>query len=316
VSIVIPTRNRWTCLASASLPCALAQREVEIEVIVVDDGSTDETPIRLAGVRDPRVRRLRHERPRGVAAARNAGIHAARGEWVALLDDDDLWSPSKLRCQLDAVQQTDAEFVYCGGLVLDERLRVIHRLETPQPDDLRFQLLTRYAIPAGPSSVIARTEVLRRLGGFDQRLSYLADWDMWLRLAWSSAAAACPEPLVGYVRHRGRMLPTRRGILAELDYMLGKHAEIGLQIDRARFVRWIALQHRQAGRRLAASRILVETAVASRRPSDMLRAGATLLESPVVAPVRRVGRGASRGRPHESTGPDPDWLVDLRLGGE
>src|SRR5439155_20114090 len=103
VSVVIPRRNRWPLLAAHALPSALCQEEVELEVIVVDDGSTDGTPSRLELLADSRLHVRPLEKSRGVAAARNAGIEEARGEWIAFLDDDDLWSPRKLRTHVDAL---------------------------------------------------------------------------------------------------------------------------------------------------------------------------------------------------------------------
>ena len=97
---MIPTRNRWALLSRA-LASVLEQEDVTLEVVVVDEGSTDETPERLAALTDERVRALRNDSPTGVANARNRGISAARGEWVAFLDDDDFWAPTKLRAQLD-----------------------------------------------------------------------------------------------------------------------------------------------------------------------------------------------------------------------
>ncbi len=102
VSVIIPTRNRRQLL-ELTLRSVLWQRDVDFEVIVVDDGCTDDTPQMLRDLRDPRIRTVRHERSQGVSAARNHGIAEARGEWVAFLDDDDLWAPDKLTQQLDAL---------------------------------------------------------------------------------------------------------------------------------------------------------------------------------------------------------------------
>lgn len=101
VSIVIPTRNRAVFLSHA-LKSALRQRDVTFEVIVVDEASTDQTPTLLAAVDDRRVRVIRHDVVRGLPAARNHGADAARGDWLAFLDDDDLWAPDKLLRQLEA----------------------------------------------------------------------------------------------------------------------------------------------------------------------------------------------------------------------
>src|SRR3954451_11064877 len=132
VTVVIPTRDRWELLSRHALPAALSQEGVDLEVIVIDDGSTDETSQRLAGLRDSRIRVIRHDAPQGLPSARNSGIAAASGSWVAFLDDDDLWSPQKLRVQLDAARGNDASVAYPGGVMLDERLRALHHL-APTP---------------------------------------------------------------------------------------------------------------------------------------------------------------------------------------
>ena len=121
VSVVIPTRNRADVLKAHALPSALAQRDVDVEVVVVDDGSDDDDDRRaLEGLTDSRVRVVRHATREGQSRARNTGIEAALGEWIAFLDDDDLWSPDKLREQLDAAAADHAEFVYTGGVMVDE----------------------------------------------------------------------------------------------------------------------------------------------------------------------------------------------------
>src|SRR4051794_9306561 len=110
VTVVIPTFNRWRVLSARALPSALAQEDVDLEVVVVVDGSTDETASGLESLEDERVRVVRHARPLGLHRARNAGIAAARGEWVAFLDDDDVWAPWKLRTQLALVNEANASF--------------------------------------------------------------------------------------------------------------------------------------------------------------------------------------------------------------
>lgn len=88
MTVVIPTRNRWSILLGAALPAALGQEGVDHEVVVVDDGSTDETSDRIAAIGEQRLRVVRHDRSLGVGRARNAGIDAAQGAWIAFLDDD------------------------------------------------------------------------------------------------------------------------------------------------------------------------------------------------------------------------------------
>src|SRR5688500_342442 len=95
VTVVIPTRDRWNLLERRALRSVLAQEDVRLEVVVVDDGSSEPAPPSIE--RDERVRVVRHETSRGVPAARNTGIGEATAAWTAFLDDDDLWAPRKLR---------------------------------------------------------------------------------------------------------------------------------------------------------------------------------------------------------------------------
>src|SRR5207248_7970393 len=182
VTVIIPTRDRWPLL-SVTLRSALAQEDVALEVVVVDDGSTDETPERLASESDERVRVIRHPESRGVAAARNSAIEAARGEWIAFLDDDDLWAPHKLHTQLAAADERDAAWVYSSALVVDDRRSVLDVIDAPDPDRLLALLLAYNPMPAGASNVVARTKVVRDLGGQDETLSHFAGWDLWIKLA-------------------------------------------------------------------------------------------------------------------------------------
>ena len=117
VSVVIPTRNRAGMIAAA-VGEALGQVGVEVEAIVVDDASTDATADALAAIADPRLRIVRRSERGRLAAARNSGIEAARGEWVAFLDDDDLWSPDSSAFLLpvrDEAGGTHVAVVYRDG---------------------------------------------------------------------------------------------------------------------------------------------------------------------------------------------------------
>ncbi|MFC6974687.1 glycosyltransferase family 2 protein [Halomicroarcula sp. GCM10025709] len=123
VSVVVPTYNRADTVGRA-VESALAQTVTDIEVVVVDDGSTDDTAAVVTGIDDERVRYLAHERNRGRSAARNTGIEAARGEYVAFLDSDDRWLPGKLDRQLAELSRRPPEWigVYCEFLTPSRRL--------------------------------------------------------------------------------------------------------------------------------------------------------------------------------------------------
>ena len=241
VSVVIPTRSRWHLLSTAALPSALEQEDVAIEVIVVDDGSQDETPLRLDELDDPRLVVIRHETSRGVAVARNAGIAAARGRWVSFLDDDDLWAPRKLRAQVDSAEAAGAVSSHTRPAVASTPLRrFLFAVPPPDPATVTKALLRWNVIWCGCSNVLARADVVRALGGFDERLVQLADWDLWIRLALAGGAAATTEVLVGYVMHDESMLLTdRREVFPEMDYLVEKHGdaarEHGVELDQALF---------------------------------------------------------------------------------
>ena len=299
VSVVIPTRSRWHLLSRAALPAALDQHGVRHEVIVVDDGSTDETPDRLAKLDDPRMVVIRHDSSRGVAQARNAGIAAARGRWVSFLDDDDLWAPEKLRARLDAQH------------------RYLFAVAAPDPATVTRQLLRWNVIWCGCSNVVARTDAVRELGGFDEQLFQLADWDLWIRLALAGPAAVARDVLVGYVMHEESMLLTdRRDVFPELDYLAAKHRDAhdahGVELDRALFSRWFARGNRLAGRRVAAARTYAKAAVRHRDAAGLVRAGASFLPRRAVEASRWLARVERRTGLEDRAHPEPAWIARFR----
>jgi glycosyltransferase involved in cell wall biosynthesis len=307
ISVVIPTRDRWALLRT-TLGGALGQRGVHHEVIVVDDGSRDETPVRLAALGHPHLRVLRSDRV-GVAAARNRGLAAARGEWVAFLDDDDLWAPLKLCTQIDTARSEGADFVYASAVHLDENGTVIHIDRAPEPADIRARLLIANAIPATSSNLMARARVLRELGGFDESFFHLADWDLALRLANAHRAAACSELLVGYLKHGRNMITLRdQNAFEELQRLISKHgSEAGAMSARVASIslsRWVALTHRRAGRRLAAARVSMRGAIRYRDLRSFSSALVVLFDPWAVARTRQAIPRAVHA--------DPRWLEIYR----
>jgi glycosyltransferase involved in cell wall biosynthesis len=307
VSVVVPTRNRWALL-ERTMASALAQQDVALELLVVDDGSTDETAARLAELVDPRVRVLRLDRGGGPARARNAGLAIARGTWVAFLDDDDLWAPCKLRSQLDAAALEGATYAYGAAAIFDHDGGVREVIAAPDPGTVRREVLSRNVIPGGCSNLIARTEAVRAVGGFDERLWTLADWDLWIRVAQTGPGAACPDILVGYRRHPGSMvLRGAADAVAELTLLMAKHRElarsVGARLRSSATYRYFARAHRRAGRMRHAARLYLAAARSDHRPGDLLRAIVVLL-----GPVGSWLSGVRRGTPSEPVVPPP-WLT-------
>lgn len=315
-TVVIPTHDRWDLLSTAALPSALGQKEIDLEVVVVDDGSNDHTSERLGRLRDLRLRVIRHERPRGVAQARNAGINIASGEWIAFLDDDDLWAPNKLRLQIDTARAARAGFVYAASAALDDRRQFLYSLELADPDRLATQLFRKNVIWAGSSNVVARADLVREVDGFDERLFQLADWDLWIRLALSGPAAACPEILVGCViQPRSMLLTDRRDVFREMDYLVEKHRDeatrLGVDFEPALFSRWVAEGHLRAGRRLRAAATYLESARRDRDPEALPRALASLLGESALLTIKRLLLG--RNAPSEARDvAEPSWLASWR----
>jgi glycosyltransferase involved in cell wall biosynthesis len=250
VSVVIPTRDRSRLLA-LTLHSALWQRSVDLEVVVVDDGSSDDTAQVVAGLADPRVRLVRHDRPQGGSAARNRGIAEARGEWVAFLDDDDLWAPDKLARQLQAARYSGRTWVYAGEVSMDQRLRILDGGPPAPPEQVMERLTRHNAVPAGASNVVVHIDALARAGAFDTGLCNNEDWDMWIRLARLGPPAWVRRPLVALRVHPGNASQNMDRMLQELDVIADRYR---IPVDWAAHYRWAAWSCLRAGRRSAALR--------------------------------------------------------------
>lgn len=315
VSVVIPTRNRRGLLQRA-LASTLGQEDVVVEAIVVDEASEDDTAAYLAGLGDSRLSVVRHDPPRGVAGARNAGLARARAPWVAFLDDDDAWAPDKLATQLEGLEANPASRWSCVAAVdVDEELRLLEPQLAPESggSDVVPLLLAVNVIPGGGSGVLADTALVRAVGGFDEELAILADWDLWIRLGLQSPLTAIHRPLVAYLRHEGGMTTGMPGIRAELDRVDTKYAEE----RRARRVElawefwlpYIALMQRRAGLRLAPAAQYMRLTLRTRNPTVLLRAAGALVRPQGIGPLRRRGRRPiPPGWREEAEG----WLTPIR----
>lgn len=268
--MAIPSSGRWTLLGR-TLRSALAQADVKLEVVLALD-TRNQPPAGLTGLSDRRVRIVRPS-GRGLSTARNAAVDAAAGEWIAFLDDDDLWAPTKLSRQLAAASD-DVDFVYSGALTVDDALQTAKFAPPPDPEKLAGELLIYNAIPAGASNVLVRTEVVRDYGGFDRQFSHLADWDLWIRLADSTRAVTVPDALVAYVQHGESMLLDGGSVSAEFKRLARKHAKyaaaLGSEFDNRALLQWLEGRYAAAGRRARARLIRERCALKSgnrRRPS-------------------------------------------------
>jgi glycosyltransferase involved in cell wall biosynthesis len=296
ITAVIPTHDRAGLLAT-TLRTVLWQRDVSLEVIVVDDGSTDETPTTVKQLRDPRVRFLRNERPEGVSAARNRGAAEARTSWLAFCDDDDLWAPDKLARQLAAAQTVGSAWAYGGAVHVNIHLAVLSAMRPPAPARLVSILPGWNLMPGGSSNVIVRTDTFRAVGGWDPGLVNLADWDLWARLAREGHPACVDGPLVGYRIHPGNASRDTGLILREARILDGRY---GAKVDYGELHHYLSWVHLRSGHRRPAARHL---ALAAAR-------GQALAVTRVLAHIarRRMARLAvlRAKRPLEAD----DWIAE------
>ena len=249
VSVIVPTHNRARLLGR-TLRSILAQDLRDLEVIVVDDGSTDETS-RIASSADPRIVVIRNARPAGVSAARNAGIARANGAWIAFCDDDDLWSPVKLSRQLTAAESAGTAWVYAGDVNVDDQLRVLSGGPPLDPQAVAAVMPRWNPLSSGGSNVVVRASVLASVGGFDPHLCRTEDWDLWIRISRIGPPACVRAPLVAYRFHSGNVSGAPGQMVDEARRIAGRY---GFPVDMAAMHRRAAWTALRGGRRLLAVR--------------------------------------------------------------
>lgn len=212
ISVVIPTYNRATTVPRA-IESVLAQTVTDLEVIVVDDGSSDETGKVLAKMFGDRIRYYAQPN-QGASVARNKGIEEARGEWIAFLDSDDLWEPEKLKRQFEALERFHSE---CSACYTDARFfnhpetRTMFQMVAAEyrhegTMGVKPDVLERLVRPGGAgmvvclSSLVVRADVVSKAGGFDPRLLYSQDSEFMFRLAMLTGFCYVNLPLVRFDR--------------------------------------------------------------------------------------------------------------------
>ncbi len=248
VSIIIPTYNR-AAMVEQAVASALNQTHRNIEIIVVDDGSTDDTATVMSRLIDERVRYIRREQNRGAQAARNAGVTAARGSLIAFLDSDDTWDARKIAIQAEKLiaSGTEVGMVYCGIRRIDSGGRKVPD-RVPRHRGNLFEVLLKHNVIGGMSTAMIRAEVLADVGPFDERLRARQDLDMWLRIARRYEIDYVEEKLVTYVMHRGRTSENKSARLQGTLALLGKLHDDLKDRPRARAIHYYALARLYAQR--------------------------------------------------------------------
>jgi glycosyltransferase involved in cell wall biosynthesis len=253
VSVIISTYNREAMLTQA-LRSALAQRDVDHEVIVVDNGSSDGTAGLLADWSHPRLRVVRNETSLGSVGGRNTGLTASDSEWVGMLDDDDVWAPTKLREQIRAATESTRNWSYVGCVHIDGSGRILGGRPPQPPSVVMQELPIRFVLPGGMSNLIWRRDRLDGDGLLDPRLPFPADWDVSLRLSRQGPPAGVREPLVAYRQHGSNMSRDSARYSDELRTLEAKRADLagGRPIDWGSHHRFVASEELRVGARMAA----------------------------------------------------------------
>jgi len=199
VSVIIPTYNR-ACLLERAVRSVMEQTFHDLELIVVDDGSTDATYHLLENVR-PSAIYLRHDKNLGVSAARNTGIRAASGRLIAFLDSDDQWLPEKLSTQIKFFEDNPSAMIcQCQEFWHRNGRRVNPRVKHLKPSGFIFEKSLALCL-VSPSAVMIRKELFDKVGLFDETLPVCEDYDLWLRVAVSHPVYLIDEHLL--IRHAG-----------------------------------------------------------------------------------------------------------------
>jgi glycosyltransferase involved in cell wall biosynthesis len=204
-----------------TLESVLRQTFTDFEVLIVNDGSSDNIIQWTAEIKDPRVQ-LISQTNQGVSAARNKGIVQAKGEYIAFLDADDLWEPTKLEKQVLCLDENPAVgLVHTSMLLVNEQGQSLGKIITSNAEGKAWkQLLEHNTILT--SSVIVRQSCLETVGGFDQNLRTAEDWDLWIRIASRYPLAFIKEPLVFYRLHPNNTTKNWRFIEQDLHIVIEK----------------------------------------------------------------------------------------------
>jgi glycosyltransferase involved in cell wall biosynthesis len=276
ISVVIPSYNCGSTLAR-SIASALAQTYPPLEVIVVDDGSTDDTAA-VAGSFGPAVRYIRQPNA-GPSAARNTGLRAAAGEWIALLDADDTWAPRKLELQSAALMKTrDAVLAYTGFVLrYDDGCRRIKAIVAAE----RCWPLLRYRNCVPHSSVLVRREAMIAAGGYDETLRTCEDWDLWVRLRQHHRFVSLSEPLMEYAVRANSLSADFDQVLGDAERILESTLLLGLKGWRR-----TCWRRRIRSAQLFSAAIQAEEANAPAMAGALLRRSLTQWPAPSFLPQR------------------------------
>jgi len=224
VSVIIPTYNRAN-LVSRAIESVLAQTLRDLELIVVDDASTDNTKKILASFQDKRISYIRQNENKGAPAARNVGIKCANGLFIAFLDDDDELLPTKLEKQVNKFSKVSEKvgLVYSGSELIEEKDNSILMTYSPKfKGNVRQKLLLGPTI-CGSHTALIRKQCFEKAGVFDETLKSCQDWDMWKRISEFYDFEFVPEILSKTYLHQNQISSDFSSLIPGRIRMIEKH---------------------------------------------------------------------------------------------
>jgi glycosyltransferase involved in cell wall biosynthesis len=224
VSVVIPAYNAMNYLLK-TLESVLRQTFTDFEVLIINDGSSDNIVEWASELANPRVK-LISQPNQGVSVARNTGIAHTQGEYIAFLDADDLWEPTKLEKQVCCLEENPAVgLVYTWTALIDQSSNPMGKVWVSDLEGNVWQQIVVKDMISNGSSPMVRRSCFETVGVFDPKLSSAEDRDMWIRIAARYPFAVVKEPLTLYRRHPNNMTTNRQKIITQLHQVFEKAFE-------------------------------------------------------------------------------------------
>jgi glycosyltransferase involved in cell wall biosynthesis len=244
VSVIIPTYNRAHIIGRA-IESVLKQTHTNFELIIIDDGSTDNTAEVVKSFDDERIKYIKHERNKGVATARNTGIGVSGGSYIAFQDSDDEWLPQKLEKQMAAFKNASPKtgIVYSGCLrISGSKKTYIHPpVTTPKEGDIHNSLLAGNFVTS--QALIIKRECFEKAGMFNDEYVALEDWELWLRISKYYHFKYINEPLVISYQMPDSLLANQNAFIRGYELILERHSQDIKKNKRVLFDHCLTIGH-------------------------------------------------------------------------
>ena len=228
VSVILPTYNRARLLGRA-VKSVLNQTFEDFELIIVDDGSTDDTESVIRSFDDERIKYIRHPMRRGVSAARNTGIKASRGRYIAFQDSDDEWLPKKLEKQVDVFENArpDVGVVYTGmwRIRRDKSIKYYPAKEVERKEGHIHDLLISRSLDIATATAMVRRCCFDKVGVFDENLLAFEDYDLWLRISKYYRFKYIDEPLIRAFLQEDSITLNADASVTAMEHIISKYWE-------------------------------------------------------------------------------------------